>query len=60
MFVDKPCIDCHRVVTFPVPGDATCPACGLPMYLTDSGQLRRYPSQGWTAGGIRGRRRPLP
>jgi hypothetical protein len=30
--VDKPCLDCDATVSFPEPGDATCPRCGLLMY----------------------------
>ena len=57
MFDERPCLDCRTVVTFPRPGDATCPACDLQMYLTRSGQVGRYPSQDWQPGGIQGRRR---
>jgi hypothetical protein len=53
---DRPCIDCGRVVAFPRPGlDTTCPNCGL--YLSTGGQVGRYPSDGWSPGGIQGRRR---
>lgn len=58
LFDEKPCIDCQTMVTFAGPGDATCPRCGLRMYLTEAGQVGRYPSEGWEPGGIQGRRRP--
>jgi hypothetical protein len=31
-------------------GDATCPGCGLPMYVTKAGQVGRYPEGDWTPG----------
>jgi class 3 adenylate cyclase len=49
--------DCGATVTFAGPGDATCQAYGLGMYLTESGQVGRYPSKGWQPGGIQGRPR---
>jgi hypothetical protein len=52
--VDKPCLDCDATVSFPEPGDATCPGCGLVMYLTDSGQVGCYPRD-WVFG-FQGRR----
>jgi hypothetical protein len=53
--VEKPCLDCQTPVTFPEPGDATCPACGLPMFLTKDGKVGRYPRADWEPGGIQGR-----
>jgi hypothetical protein len=52
---DRACLDCPATVTFPGPGDATCPKCGLRMFLTAGGQVGRYPSQDWEPGGIQGR-----
>jgi hypothetical protein len=55
---DYVCRDCPTVVTFArQPGDATCPNCGLVMYLTEGGELGAYPPEDWTPGGIQGRRR---
>ena len=56
-FAERPCLDCRTLVPFPYPGDATCPACGLEMYLTESGEVGRYPGRDWQPGGIQGRRR---
>jgi hypothetical protein len=56
--MEKPCLDCDAIVTFPEPGDATCPNCGLPMFLTEAGQVGRYPRPGWEPGGIQGWKRP--
>lgn len=41
----RACIDCREPVHFyTCPGDATCSACGLGMYLTEpDGLLGRYP-----------------
>jgi hypothetical protein len=40
------CLDCEGDVDFPDPAaDATCPTCGLRMYLTDQGERGRYPSR---------------
>lgn len=60
MFVDGSCLDCQTVVIFPRPGDATCPGCGLRMFMNEAGQVGRYPSEGWEPGGIQGRRQPRP
>jgi hypothetical protein len=54
---EKPCLDSQTTATFPAGGDATCPGCGLRMYLTDGGQVGRYPAANWEPGGIQGRRR---
>jgi hypothetical protein len=35
MFVERTCLDCPTVVIFGGPEDATCPRCGLKMYLTE-------------------------
>ena len=56
MFVEKPCVDCQTSVTFPQPGDGTCPRCGLRMFLNEAGQVGRYPAEDWQPGGIQGRR----
>jgi len=54
---ETPCPDCKTVVAFPeLPGDATCPSCGLALYVTDNQAIGRYPSKDWTPGGIQGRR----
>jgi hypothetical protein len=45
------CLDCDTIVTFPEIGDATCPGCGLRMYVTKAGQVGRYPAGDWTPGG---------
>jgi hypothetical protein len=53
---DHKCIDCPETVTFPaLPGDARCPGCGVDLYLTDDGQVGRYPAPDWEPGGIQGR-----
>ena len=40
-----PCLDCDGEVEFPdPPADATCPTCGMRMYLTEKGERGRYPS----------------
>jgi hypothetical protein len=57
MSVEKRCLDCDSVVTFPGSGDATCPECGLNMYMNDAGQIGRYPPADWDPGGIQGWRR---
>jgi hypothetical protein len=55
---EYPCRDCPAVVVFrEQPGDAICPGCGLKLYLTDTGEVGAYPPEGWTPGGIQGRRR---
>jgi hypothetical protein len=55
---DVSCLDCHTPVRFPDrPGDATCPECGLKLYVTADGQTGRYPPADWQPGGIQGRRR---
>lgn len=55
---DHLCRDCPAMVTFAKkPGDATCPDCGLVMYVTDTGEVGAYPPADWTPGGIQGRRR---
>jgi hypothetical protein len=52
------CLDCHSPLTFPdKPGDATCPECGLNLYVTADGHLGRYPDPDWQPGGIQGRHR---
>jgi hypothetical protein len=39
------CLDCRSEVEFAdPPADATCPGCGLRMYLTAEGERGRYPS----------------
>jgi hypothetical protein len=48
--VDKPCLDCGAIVTFPSPGDATCGSCGLRMFMNDAGQTGRYPPVDWEPG----------
>ena len=49
------CPDCKTIVAFPeLPGDATCTACGLRLYVTDSQAVGRYPEKDWTPGGIQG------
>src|ERR1019366_2076694 len=46
---DYPCRDCPCVVTFTEqPGDATCPSCGLCLYVTDAGEVGAYPPEDWT------------
>ena len=55
MSVEKPCLDCDSTVTFVGPGDATCSNCGLPMFLTETGQTGRYPRPDWEPGGFQGR-----
>jgi hypothetical protein len=51
------CLDCPTPVNFAErPGDGTCPACGLRMYATASGQLGRYLPDDWKPGGIQGTR----
>jgi hypothetical protein len=46
------CLDCETLVMFlPEIGDATCPDCGLRMYVTEAGQVGRYPAGDWTPGG---------
>ncbi len=51
------CPDCKTTVAFPeLPGDATSPACGLRVYITDNHAIGRYPEQGWTPRGIHRRR----
>jgi hypothetical protein len=55
--MDKPCRDCQPMVTFAESEDATCPQCGLRMYLTAAKQVGRYPDPEWEPGGIQGRRR---
>jgi hypothetical protein len=38
-------LDCPAEVDFDdQPSDATCPHCGLKMYLTEKGERGRYPS----------------
>jgi hypothetical protein len=55
---ETPCPDCKTSVAFPeLPGDATCPACGLRLYVTDNQAIGRYPDTGWEPGGIQGRRK---
>jgi hypothetical protein len=39
------------VIMFPELGDATCPGCGLCMYVTEAGLVGRYPS-GTDCGGL--------
>jgi hypothetical protein len=56
LFDERTCLDCKTAVLFTKPGDVKCPSCGLGMYLTESGQVGRYPSAGWEPGGIQGRR----
>jgi hypothetical protein len=56
LFVEKPRIDCRTLVSFPQPGDATCPSCGTPMFMNEKGQVGRYPQPDWQPGGIQGRR----
>jgi hypothetical protein len=56
-FVAKPCLDCGVTVTFPAPGDATCPTCGLPMYLSEDGWVGRRPREDWEPGRLQ-RKRP--
>jgi hypothetical protein len=54
MFENR-CPDCRSTVTVPaLPGDATCPRCGLSMYVTDGGLVGRYPPEGWEPGPIQG------
>jgi hypothetical protein len=55
---DKPCLDCRANVTFPVPGDVTCEACGAKLFATASGLIGRYPREDWEPGRIQGYRRP--
>ncbi len=51
------CLDCPGPVSFAErPGDATCPYCGLRLYLTADGQLGRYVPDDWRPGGIQGSR----
>jgi DNA-directed RNA polymerase subunit RPC12/RpoP len=51
------CVDCQAPVGFAErPGRATCPDCGLRLYLTADGQLGRMPADDWQPGGIQGRR----
>jgi hypothetical protein len=57
MTIEKPCIDCAAVTKFNDEGNATCPDCGLGMFLSDSGQVGRYPSDDWVFG-FQGRRPP--
>jgi hypothetical protein len=39
------CLDCGVEVEFAdPPADATCPKCGLRLYLTENGERGRYPS----------------
>jgi hypothetical protein len=56
LFAERPYLDCQATAIFTGPGDATCPSCGLRMYFTASGRVGRYPSEGWTPGGIEGLR----
>jgi hypothetical protein len=52
------CLDYQTPVTFPdTPGDATCPECGLNLYVTADGHTGRYPPADWQPGGIQGRHR---
>jgi hypothetical protein len=46
------------VLSPPETGDATCPNCGLGMFLSESGQVGRYPTPGWEPGRIQGWKRP--
>jgi hypothetical protein len=57
--VDKACLDCDATVRFLEPGDATCPNCGLPMFLTEVGQVGRYLRPGSDPGGFQRRRPPV-
>jgi hypothetical protein len=55
---DLSCIDCHIPVPFAgQPDEATCPECGLRLYVTADGQLGRIPDPHWQPGGIQGRLR---
>jgi uncharacterized Zn finger protein (UPF0148 family) len=55
---DSPCPDCRTTVSFPEKsGEATCPECGLNLYVTADGHTGRYPYREWQPGGIQGRRR---
>jgi hypothetical protein len=49
--ITRRCLDCDTQVMFPQVGDATCPGCGLRMYVTEAGQVGRYPAGDWTPGG---------
>jgi DNA-directed RNA polymerase subunit RPC12/RpoP len=51
------CVDCQAPIGFSDrPGTATCPDCGLRLYVTADGQLGRMPADDWQPGGIQGRR----